>query len=1069
MFEKFLYHIPTKRLCFTMLMAWLCTISLWADDASLRNIRVGFYALRGYHNIDESGVKSGYGYDFLSLMKRYSNVSFEYIGYNQSRLEQMQMLQNGRIDLLTGIHKTEELEAEYDFSVPIGLNSVQLRVREDDPRFDPDIDNNLNGIVIGFSKNSLLENRIKRYAQEKGFTYIPKYFESFDSVNEALIRGEIDASATTSLRKSENEIALIDFDAEHFYAIVRKGDTELLKIVNNAIRQMNASEGDWKSRLNYNNYYQYKANNDLHFTPEEKAFIAAHKTGGEKIIIAYDNKWAPFTYKEQGKYVGILPEYWNLIAEMTGMEFEEYGSGYDIINEQDVLDGKADIYLGYCFDASTSETNGFVESSTIMEVGACNLIIKGTTKIRKVGISRINPRLNSMLKLEEGQKAVLFSNAQEALKALKKGEVDQLFLYDYEGQMMVNRDNSGTLQHLLVPNISMSLCAISPDTKSHMLISIVSKCVNAITASEVNTIAARNLSVGTSEMTLMNYIRLNPFFSALIAAFILILIWITFFVFMRNRMERQHKKELETRIGIIQSMNNIYFSSHYIDLKKDTYIKLTCIDAIQEVADRTTGAQATLFAACDNLILPEYQPSLHEFLDLSTINERLKDHKILSAKFRTAHIGWCQAYIIEGDRDKEGELQHVFYAVREYNYEQHKEDEYIRQLEQAKNEAEAANMAKTSFLFNMSHDIRTPMNAIMGFRNLLESNQEDPEKRADYLHKIEASSNVLLSIINNVLEMARIEKGTVEIEDTPWSTEQFNDTLFSVFDVMMKEKGLNFIREVKVQHQQVFCDPTKLREIFINILSNACKYTEAGGTVKMVLEEIPCPRAGWVTYRTTVTDTGMGMSEEFLPHIFEEFTREKNTTMSKIEGTGLGMPIVKRLVEMLGGTIDVQSQVGVGTTVTVTLTHRLAQPTQLSDHAEVKCTPTQFKGKRLLLAEDNDLNAEIATAILEEEGFIIDHAEDGQICCDMLQKAPDNYYDAILMDIQMPNMNGYEATKTIRSMNNPAKAHIPIIAMTANAFEEDKREAIRVGMNEHLAKPINVTELMKILSKILSA
>lgn len=390
------------------------------------------------------------------------------------------------------------------------------------------------------------------------------------------------------------------------------------------------------------------------------------------------------------------------------------------------------------------------------------------------------------------------------------------------------------------------------------------------------------------------------------------------------------------------------------------------------------------------------------------------------------------------------------------------------ELEWAKTQAEAANSAKTSFLFNMSHDIRTPMNAIIGFRDLLEKHIDEPARRADYLSKIKEASKVLLSIINNVLEMARIEKGTVAVEEVPWNTKSFNDTLFYVFHEMMAAKNIEFTREIDVQHINVYCDPTKLREVFLNILSNAYKYTNAGGKVHMALREIPCDRAGWVLFETTISDTGMGMSEEFLPQIFDEFSRENNTTANKIEGTGLGMPIVKRLVELMDGTIRVKSKKGIGTTFVVTLPHRIAdeQVEVLPPHVEAD--ESLFEGKRILLAEDNDLNAEIAQEILTSVGFLVERAEDGIVCVDKIVAADANYYDLILMDIQMPNMDGYHATVAIRELTDEAKANIPILAMTANAFEEDKRKAFNSGMNGHIAKPIDASELFGELSKVLA-
>lgn len=411
--------------------------------------------------------------------------------------------------------------------------------------------------------------------------------------------------------------------------------------------------------------------------------------------------------------------------------------------------------------------------------------------------------------------------------------------------------------------------------------------------------------------------------------------------------------------------------------------------------------------------------------------------------------------------------KHFVIAFRDIDEMLKKEEALKEDLERARMAAEEANQAKTSFLFNMSHDIRTPMNAIIGFRNLLEKHQEDPVRRADYLKKIDESSSVLLSIINNVLEMARIEKGTIVLDEHAWSAEQFSDTLYSVFFDLMEQKHINFTHELNVKNQYIYCDPTKLREVFLNIISNAYKYTNEGGSVHMKVEEIPSDREGYAIYRTTISDTGIGMSEDFLPHLFEEFSREHNTTDNKIEGTGLGMSIVKRLVELMGGTVEVTSKVGVGTTFVITMPHRIAQREELKALVQTDDNSVSFAGKRILLAEDNDLNAEIATEILSELELQVERAEDGQVAVNMLKNAPDGYYDIILMDVQMPNMDGYEATRNIRNLKDSAKANIPIIALTANAFEEDRRAVHEAGMNEHLSKPINVPDLIKTIGYVM--
>lgn len=383
---------------------------------------------------------------------------------------------------------------------------------------------------------------------------------------------------------------------------------------------------------------------------------------------------------------------------------------------------------------------------------------------------------------------------------------------------------------------------------------------------------------------------------------------------------------------------------------------------------------------------------------------------------------------------------------------------------------EQANLAKTTFLFSMSHDIRTPMNAIIGFTDLLEKHKDDKELVADYIQKIRFSSEFLLSLINNVLEMARIESGKATLDETYWNTEKFTDTISSVFDNQMKEKDITFTKNIQVEHKDILCDTTKVREIFLNILSNALKYTPAGGTVHMELTELPSDNPDYAVYQTVISDTGIGMTEEYLPHIFEEFTRERTSTESKVVGTGLGMPIVKKLVDLMNGNIEVESTLGEGTTFTVTLPYRIAEQADIDkmiEHTRVY-ESTCFKGKRILLAEDNELNAEIAMIVLEEAGFEVERAEDGIICVDMLERAENGYYDVILMDIQMPNMDGYKATRIIRQLSDKEKAEIPIVAMTANAFDEDKRNALEAGMNGHVAKPINVGELMLTLNTMLN-
>lgn len=391
-----------------------------------------------------------------------------------------------------------------------------------------------------------------------------------------------------------------------------------------------------------------------------------------------------------------------------------------------------------------------------------------------------------------------------------------------------------------------------------------------------------------------------------------------------------------------------------------------------------------------------------------------------------------------------------------------------KELEKAVLEAKNANEAKTRFLFNMSHDIRTPMNAIIGFSELLEKHIDEKDKAIDYLGKIKSSSNFLLSLINYVLEMARIESGKLALKKEVGCVTELIESLTDVFEPGVKKKFITYSCETDIQHKYVIGDETKIREIFINIIGNSVKYTPEGGKISVSVKEEPFEKENYIAYRIIVEDNGIGMSKEYLPHIFEEFSREHTSTESKVTGTGLGLPIVKSLIDMMGGTIEVESQLGCGTKMTVVLPFELASEKQILEEKqkEKEKISDSILGKRVLLAEDNELNAEIAMTVLKENGLKAERAANGKQCMEMLKKMPEDYYDMILMDIQMPEMDGYEATKLIRNLDD-ARADIPIVAMTANAFEEDRQKALESGMNAHVSKPVDMNMLFKVMAQIL--
>ena len=378
--------------------------------------------------------------------------------------------------------------------------------------------------------------------------------------------------------------------------------------------------------------------------------------------------------------------------------------------------------------------------------------------------------------------------------------------------------------------------------------------------------------------------------------------------------------------------------------------------------------------------------------------------------------------------------------------------------------AEEGSRAKSSFLFAMSHDLRTPMNAIIGYAELMEAHWGEKEVTTNYLQKLQGASQFLLALIGNVLEIARIESGKETLNEAPWNLMKLEETLDILLDGEISRKQLTVNRNVNIRHANVYCDALKIREIIMNLLSNAVKYTSEGGKIVLDIDEKPSARDGFMTLQIRVSDNGIGISKEYVPYIFDAFTRERSSSESGIIGTGLGLRIVKSFVDLMNGDISVKSEPGKGTCFTVEISCRKIPEEELQQQMEDQPENVSLAGRRLLLAEDNGLNAEIAMTILQDADAEVELAADGKIAVDKLQDVPVGYYDAILMDIQMPNMNGYEATKAIRKLTDE-RAKIPIIAMTANAFEEDRQAALAAGMDDYVAKPVEISELFRTIMK----
>ena len=775
------------------------------DSSQHETVKVGFFAMDGYHVMDEEGNRSGYGYDFLRLMARYWDVDYEYVGYDQSWDDMQQMLEDGEIDMVTSARKTPDREEKFDFSRPIGTNYGMLTVRSDNSTIVDGNYSTYNGMRVALLNGNTRNEEFADFADNKGFTYVPSYFDTTAEMEEALQSEKVDAIVTSSLRKTNNERIVDKFGSSDFYVMVKKGNTELLNEINYAIDQMNAVEGDWKTTL-YNKNYESIETKNLEYTEKEKSIISQYSKDNPLHVLCDPTRY-PYSYNENGEMKGIIPDYFRKIADYAGISYEF------------LTPATRDEYIAY-------QKN---KEATDMSIDA-RLETDNYAETKKWGLT--------------------------------------------------------------APFITMQLARVT-------------------------------------------------------------------------------RREFDGEINVVTVWVLLIFG--------------WLLTTMAVIAMRLSARKKAQKAA---------QETAEEMAELA-------EH------------------------------------------------------------AQAANKAKTAFLSHMSHDMRTPMNAIMGFTGIAMKNNPSDEVK-NCLEKIDESSEYLLSLINDVLDLTHIESGKVKYNPVPTDLKSITDSALDITKGFLTNRDISFkIQREEAKIPNVLADSVRLRDVLVNILSNAVKFTPDGGTITF---EARCQEKGgdgYINMHYRISDTGIGMSEEFTKEVFEEFAQEDSDVRTQYHGAGLGMAIVKKYVDMMGGTIFVQSKKHEGTTFTVDI------PLEITDK-ECNKSDTGFSekvnltGVKVLLAEDNELNSEITTVQLEEFGMNVERAVDGKNAVEIFRNHPEGTFDVILMDIMMPEMKGYEAAKAIRAMNDrPDGKNIPIIAMTANSFAEDVQASLDAGMNAHLSKPIVMDEVIK--------
>ena len=921
-----------------------------AFAAEPKTIRVGYFAFPGYHEVyqDENGLQgSGYGFDFLQLLRRYTNLNYQYVGYENSWQEMQEMLRTGEIDMVTSARKTIQREKEFAFSSAIGTSNAELCVRSDDNRFGLNDYGSFDGMTIGVLSGNSRNNDLAALAQEKGFSYQTVEYEDESELTAALREKEVDGIVASSLRKHTGEKIVARFALEEFYCIVRKEDTDLLNEINRGIEQMDENEGDWRNKL----FYKYTTNNlerVLSFTPEEQAYIRAVQSGEKGITACAQPDRDPYSYVEDGKLVGIIPDYFAHLMEMAGLPYsvmipQNRAQYYDW-----AMTNAADIYM----DISADRSAIMQESSGISTDPYIQLTMSRVTKkdfrgeIHTVAVAYNQLYDGIDIDLAEDVQVIPFDTRAEAMQAVKDGMADACYVYTYMAEKFVNQDPDGELIFHIVNKPAVGLSITIRPTTDHELISILNKCLKADQSLIMDELVEKYTRYEQGDVTLSQFARKNPWILVAVVSVLLCAGAVTVLTLRNNR-------------------------------------------KVRSIAEERMALAASL-----------------------------KEKNAL--------------------------------------------------LEESVQQAQSASIAKTTFLNNMSHDIRTPMNAIIGFTNIALKQQPKPEVW-DCLEKIRDSSEHLLTLINDVLDISRIESGKARYAPVPVDITTVTDAVLDITNGFLVNRDLTFtVNRAKLENPYVLADAVRIREVLVNILGNAVKFTGDGGAIHFETDYRPGEDEQHIVVRYRITDNGVGMSEEFVERIFEEFAQEDNGARTQYKGTGLGMAITKQYVDMMGGTISVESKKGSGSTFTVELPMELTDAETVSQQ-ELPQVGDTLRGIHVLMAEDNELNAEIAEIQLEEVGIQVTRAVDGQEAVEVFAGRSAGTFDLILMDIMMPRMNGYEAANAIRNMKGrPDGRTIPIIAMTANAFAEDVQRSLDAGMNGHLSKPIVMDEVLKTIARNLN-
>lgn len=1164
---------------------------------------------------DDNGDVAGYCKDYLDRLAEINNWEYEYVKADWSQA--VQLLDEGRIDILLPTTWTKEREQTMEFSAMIaGYMASGLFAKEDSKYYYEDYDG-FNGARIAVTKDSTNNEDLAAFAKEQGFSYEAVYIASMEDKIKALDDGKVDMVIFSAANQVPGSKLISVLDAYPFYYTVKRGNTELLDELNSGMQQILMNEPELVSGVFGNCITGTNGNGgNIAFTEQERAFIEDRT----KVTVGFYQDTEPLAYvASDGTYCGIYVELLQKIEEKTGINIEMYPISRDDDWKQLVKDRVIDFYIGSS-KKITAKNNDFISTSSFMNYKSV-LITKSDYEVYqkeglKIALTKARSYwANSMPSEFKNIDIEYYRTAKDCLLAVANGEVDATLLntieFNYQSKNARFSDLVQWENYQFTSGTGMTSCKDIDE----VMYSVMNKSLEALTESEINDVIDTNLNMPYRMSDLLDYlypVRNILVFLVILAALVITAGSMIFRIRKRHSNLLYESQENERQqLKIMAALSYDYASVYYVNLDEDEYTIVDIKEKLRSDVADTVRQSSRIFSQTmrqytDVFVLPEYQESVGKMSEKEAVIERFKSDKDFSIRYQVKpnadNQEFFEMHFVDVSADDSEHIMVLgFRCVDEIARE---EIEKKKALEEAFEAANRASHAKSDFLSKMSHDIRTPMNAIIGMTAIAAAHIDDKERVQDALGKITSSSRHLLSLINEVLDMSKIESGKINLSEEDLNFSELLKDLLIMVQPQIKQHGHDLqVNILDMEHEDVIGDRLRIQQAFVNIMGNAVKYTPDGGKLRLTVREKPTHKPLIGCYEFVFEDNGIGMSEEYVEHIFEPFSREEDSRSSKIQGTGLGMAITQNIIRMMGGHIQVESEIGKGSRFTVTIFLKLQEkeemsfeeleglPVLVADDDQISCESTckmldeigmdsewvlsgqeavervvrtheednnfyavildwkmpgmdgletareirkvvgaevpliilsaydwseiemeardvgvdaflskpvfksgiarlfrelkegknqggvrsqlekvsrkDYSGKRVLLVEDIELNREIAREIIGMTGVQVEEAENGKIAVEKFSASESGYYDIILMDVQMPVMNGYDATSSIRALDRADASAIPIVAMTANAFAEDVREAKEAGMNEHLAKPLDFEKLIEMLERYL--